>query len=295
MNVRKIKCCLCLLQFLSNMGWLDSLITGIFGVGQQSAGMAFDANQAKKNREFQSQEAELNRAFQSNEAALQRDWSSQEAEQARDWQEEMYAKYNSLSGKIAQAEQAGVNPLFAVTGNAVTPMSAYASSPSGASAGSVGTPAGSAASAGLLNILGAVLDARKVESEIDLNKSEAERNRADAEKTGKETAWIDKLSQAQLENIAADTDELASRLGVNSETANKLKAEFSKLAQETARISQITSSEKRNLEAQAALAEWQTENNGLFKSLDLGSDVLNTILDFAVALIEKKTKTTIVR
>lgn len=253
------------------MGWLDSLITGLFGVGQQASGMAFDANQAKKNREFQSQEAELNRVFQSNEAALQRDWSSQEAEQARDWQEEMYSKYNSLSGKIAQAEQAGVNPLFAVTGNAVTPMSASSSAPGGASAGSVGTPAGSAASAGLLNILGAVLDARKVESEIDLNKSEAERNRADAEKTGKETSWMDKLNEAELENILMSTSKIQSDVHVNEETASKLSAESNKLKAEGIRISKITDSEVRLSEANALLAEFESSVAKIIDNRDSAS------------------------
>lgn len=166
---------------MSSTGWLGSLITGLFGTAQQGAQMAYDASQAKKNRDFQSEEAELNRVFQSNEAALQRDWSSQEAERAMDWQEEMYAKYNSLSGKIAQAEQAGVNPMLAVTGNAVTPMSASPSIPSGASAGSVGTPSGDSASMAFVDIIGKVLGFKQVQSQINVDNALAEKYRKEAE------------------------------------------------------------------------------------------------------------------
>lgn len=243
--------------------------------------------------DFNASQAEADRAFQSYEAALQREWSAQEAERARDWQEEMHIKYNSLSGKIAQAEQAGVNPMLAVTGNAVSPMSATSPVPSGAS------PSGSRASGGgfahqsFTELIGMVLGLVKAKSEIELTQSETAVNRAEETRINTENTWIDQLSQAQLENLVASKEELESRLGVNSETANKLKAEFGKLNQEAARIGQITSAEKRNLEAQAALAEFHSSTDGLFKSLDLGNDVLNMIADIALALIENKTKKSI--
>lgn len=224
-------------------------------------------------------------AFNSHEAALQRDWSAQEAERARDWQEEMYAKYNSLSGKIAQAEQAGVNPMLAVTGNAVSPMSASPTSPSGAYAS-----AGGFASRSFTDLVGTVLGLVKSKSEINLMDSEAERNRADANKTSTETSWIDRLSQAQLDNLVASKEELESRLGVNSETANKLRAEFGKLVQESARLSQITDVEKRKLEAEAELARWTADNRDLLLALDVGTDVLNNVTQLASTIIEVKAK-----
>ena len=113
--------------------------------------------------------------FTADQAALQRDWSSQEAERARDWQEEMYAKYNSLSGKIAQAEEAGINPLFAVTGDAVSPMSTPGSVPSGSSASSV-TPTGH----GLTDLFGSIIGLIKAKSEVEVNQSIANKNNADA-------------------------------------------------------------------------------------------------------------------
>lgn len=201
------------------MGWLDAIITGSFGAAQQGAQMAFDANQAELNRDFQSEEAEKNRVFQSGEAALQRDWSSQEAERARDWNEEMYEKYNSLSGKVAQAEAAGVNPMFAVTGNAVSPMSTNASAPTGASAGSVGTPAGDSATMKFVDIIGQIMGVKKAKAEIDLMKSEESRNYSDSEYT----QWLSKLSEREYNIVTEnnfDIQEIQSRISLNIDQAS---------------------------------------------------------------------------
>ena len=209
------------------MGWLDgilgSAITGAFGMAQQYNQNKFNAEQAELNRDFQSDEAEKNRLFQGNEAALQRDWSSQEAERARDWEEEMYAKYNSLSGKITQAEQAGVNPMLAVTGNAVSPMSASSSAPSGASAGSVGTPSGSAATAAFVDIIGQIMGVKKTQAEIDLMKKQGEKTDSETAQILKDTEWMDKLNNMSLQEstqrIAQSVSEIA-----NSNADTKVKS-----------------------------------------------------------------------
>lgn len=201
------------------MGWLDAIITGSFGVAQQGVQMNFDATQASINRDFQSEEAEKNRIFQSGEAALQRDWSSQEAERARDWNEEMYEKYNSLSGKIAQAEAAGVNPMYAITGNAVSPMSASASAPQGASAGSVGTPTGDSATMKFVDIIGQIMGVKKAKAEIDLMKSEESRNYSDSEYT----QWLSKLSEREYKIVTEnnfDIQEIQSRISLNTDQAS---------------------------------------------------------------------------
>ena len=250
----------------------------------------------REANQFSHDEAQLQRDFNANEAALQRDWSAAEAERARDWNEEMYAKYESLSGKIAQAEKAGVNPMLAITGNAVSPMGASSSAPSGsAAAGAAASSAVSPSGHSLTDLLGTMMGFMKIKSEVNLMDSEAQRNRADANKTDKESSWIDKLSQAQLDELVASKEELSSRLGVNDATANKLNAEFSKLIQETARISQITDAEKKNLEAHAALANFELESANLFKGLDLGSDALNMVVQLAVALINRNTHLTLGR
>ena len=269
--------------------------TNIKNIVAGASGSSLTDAQREANQ-FSHDEAQLQRDFNANEAALQRDWSAAEAERARDWNEEMYAKYNSLSGKIAQAEQSGVNPLLAVTGNAVSPLSASASAPSGAAAsGAAASSSVSPSGHSLTDLLGTMMGFMKMRSEIDVNEARAAKDVADAGKTDKESSWIDRLSQAQLDELVASTEELSSRLGVNDSTANKLNAEFSKLIQETSRISQITDAEKKNLEAQTALANFQRESANTFKGLDVGSDVLNTVIDLAIALIERKTHLTLGR
>lgn len=275
-----------------SQGLIGSVIGAISGSVQQNKLNDFNAEQAQlnrdfqseeaqKNRDFQSDEAELARIFNSNEAALQRDWSSQEAERARDWNEEMYEKYNSLSGKIAQAEQAGVNPMFAVTGNAVSPMAANASSPSGAaasgaSAGSVGTPSGATATAQFVDIVGQMLGLAKLKSEIQVNEARANKDNTDAE-TGKITnetlrEWnvtqileaksrIDYNSEntalvtSKILNTDADTDKKAAELGqiaasiVNMEADTDVKVQqiavmLSELAKNEASVSLMSAQSK---------------------------------------------------
>lgn len=176
------------------MGFLDNVLKFVQGnssivgsaVGAVTSGIQnhinrkWNAEQAELNREFQSDEAEKARLFNSREASLQRDWSSQEAERARDWNEEMYAKYNSLSGKIAQAEQAGVNPMFAVTGNAVSPMQASSSAPSGASA-SGPSASGSAAASSFVDLVGSMLGMSKLKAEIENIKADTRKKSAEGE------------------------------------------------------------------------------------------------------------------
>lgn len=253
----------------NSSGWLGALISGGFATAQQGAQMAYDASQAKKNREFQAEEAEKNRAyqteeanvnrlFQSNEAALQRDWSSQEAERAMDWQEEMYAKYNSLSGKIAQAEQAGVNPMLAITGNAVSPMSASASAPSGASAsgsqaGSVGTPSGDSASMAFVDIIGKVLGFKQVQSQINVDNALAEKYRKESEG---QSITNETLREWNVTQIL----EARSRIEYNNENTSLVTSKILNTDADTEKkyseLSQIASS-IANMEADTAVKQQQ--------------------------------------
>lgn len=104
-------------------------------------------------------------AYNASEAQKGRDFSAQQAELERDWQEEMYARYNSIPGKIEQARQAGVNPLYAVTGGASTPMQAHGpavSAPVASSSGLASNPMGIASD---------VLQFSKLKAEIDQMKA----------------------------------------------------------------------------------------------------------------------------
>lgn len=230
------------------MGFLDNVLKFVQGnsslvgsaVGAVTSGIQnhinrkWNAEQAELNREFQSDEADKARLFNSHQASLQRDWSSQEAERARDWNEEMYAKYNSLSGKIAQAEQAGVNPMFAVTGNAVSPMQASSSAPSGASA-SGPSASGSAAASSFVDLVGSMLGMAKLKAEIDNIKADTRGKDSHSDYT----AWLSRLSEREYKIITEndfDIRKLESEIGLTNEQAIKVFAEAGKIVEEAAKI-----------------------------------------------------------
>lgn len=190
----------------------------------------FSAEQAELTRDFNSSEALAQREWSSSEALAQREWSSQEAERARDWQEEMYAKYNSLSGKMSQARAAGVNPMLAVTGSAVSPMTTNSPMPSGSSASgsaaSASSPAGAAAGgsasggvAGALNLAKVFLGFKDIISQIQNRDADTEKKRSEANLTD----WQSRLTERQFNVIVEnnfDVQEIQSRINLNSEQAS---------------------------------------------------------------------------
>lgn len=284
---------------LSNVfDWITGKGSGIVGAGigavssaiQNKKNRDWNAEQAEINRQFQSEEAETARQFNAHEAALQRDWSSQEAERARDWNEEMYEKYNSLSGKIHQAEQAGVNPMFAVTGNAVSPMSASASAPSGASA-SGGAPSGSSATASFVDLVGSMLGMAKLKAEIA--NIEADTKKKDAEGEGQiiTNETLHEMNVAQLENLLTSTSSLEAQINLDNETASKVSAESLKLQKEAIRIEKITDHEVKYAEARALLAEYESsiasaigsiENPSTKKVVSAGTLLLEKVANIAL-------------
>lgn len=264
-------------------------MSGLFGIGQALLQNKFNKDEASKNRDFQSDEAAKNRLFQSNEAALQRNWSAAEAERARDWQEEQYEKYNSISGKIAQAEQAGVNPMFAVTDSAVSPVSASASSPSGASAGSVGTPSGSQATSSFVDIVGQVLGFKKLQSQINVDNALAEKYRKEAENTG----WLSKLNEREYNIVTEhnfDVRTIESKLSVDQETANYIYQNAGKVFEEASKLSVDTEFARKTMDDRVKSAEYdklikefESSISSVFDKLDSGekaslSDWIQSIL-----------------
>lgn len=166
------------------------------GVAGGAAGSLFDFGlQALGNAVLPMSRAQKQQnAYASSEARAARDFSAQQAEINRDWQEDMYARYNSLQGKVAQAQEAGVNPLFAVTGSATSPMSA-APPP-------VASPAASSGSASpvgqLSDMVGATLGFSKLNAEIENIRSVTRNQNAQALKTELESLWVNPLSEQSI-------------------------------------------------------------------------------------------------
>lgn len=179
--------------------------------------------------------------FASSEARNARDFSAEQAEISRDWQEEMYAKYNSLQGKISQARAAGVNPMFAVTDNAVSPMPLNSSSPAApaASSGSV-SPAGRVS-----DIAGAALSFGKLKSEIENIQSQTRNMNAQALKTELEALWVDKLS-------AQTISESVSRISLAAVTEDEKRANIGLLTAKALESAATVEEKQANIKVLAA-------------------------------------------
>lgn len=142
------------------MGWLDLFKS----VGQSGLSSAMDFGlQALGNAVLPMSKAQRQQnEYASLEAQKARNFSAQEAEINRDWQEEMYARYNSLQGKVAQAREAGINPLFAVTGSATSPMSANPVQPAPSSA----SPSSASPLGQISDMASSILGFSKIDAEI---------------------------------------------------------------------------------------------------------------------------------
>lgn len=267
------------LQKIGN--WLIQTITGVSksviqapeSLINKATGAGLTGAEREAN-EFTASMQEDSQAFSAEQAALQRDWSAQEAERARDWNEQMYEKYNSLQGKIAQAEQAGVNPIYAVTGNAVSPMQTGASAPSGASASSGSSGSVSPTGHGLTDLFGSIMGLMKMKSEIANIEADTKEKEANANKIDKETSWMDKLNEEKLLLSQTQRDNLDAQLYYLETQANY--------------ISGIADAESRLKKAQAFMAEWQEKNKELFKGLEIGSDLLSTLANVGVGIMNAK-------
>lgn len=138
------------------MGWIDKFLSGgltsVVDFGLQAL-----ANSVLPMSRAQRQQNE----FSSQEARAARDFSAQQAELSRDWQEQMYDRFNSLQGKINQANEAGVNPLFALGASAnMSPSSPNVAAPA-AGGGSV-SPVGQ-----ISDMTSSALGFGKLKAEID--------------------------------------------------------------------------------------------------------------------------------
>lgn len=219
-------------------------------------------------------------------------FSAQQAEISRDWQEEMYSKYNSLSGKINQAELAGVNPMFAVTGSSVSPMSYGSSSPSGATvAGS-----GQKSSSDLLSSLSSLIGLKSLKSQIA--KTDAETRQIDAHtdisltKLSHELSNLDSSTNLNLQKIlesVTSIEKIKSDIGLNTAQAELFAEQIQYLISQSNYINSIRDADRRLRAAHALIAEWQERNKELFKGVEIGTDVVRTLSDIGIGIFNAKT------
>lgn len=238
--------------------------------------------------------------FTAEQNRLANEFSAHQAEISRDWQEQMYEKYNSMSGKIAQAEAAGVNPMFAV-GNGVTPTGFSSSSPSGSSGSSVGaSPALGGNLAGLiqsfLGIAKVKSDIAKTQAEtaqisvntdIQLQKLPAEIAKLESS-TGLDRSSSD-LNFQKIVESATSVEKIKSDMNLNDYHAKMFASQVAYLEVQADYINSIKDSEKKIKAAQALVAEWQEKNKELFKGLEVGTDVVNTLSNIGLGIFNAKT------
>lgn len=237
------------------MGWID-LFEGVSGGALSSItdfGMQALGNAILPLSKAQRQQNE----YAAEEARKGRDFTAQQAEINRDWQEEMYAQYNSLSGKVAQARESGINPLYAVTGSATSSMSSTppATPASVASPGSV-SPMGQ-----ISDMAGAMLGFSKLSAEIKninsitrhqnaqafiqeinalyqgrLNEATLDNMYATYKKTGAEEGYFLAATQEKFANIGkiyAETDNIEERTKLVTEEITKCVAEVRNINADT--------------------------------------------------------------
>lgn len=220
---------------------------------------------------------------------LANEFSAQQAEISRDWQQQMYEQYNSLSGKIHQAEQAGVNPMFAVTGNAVSPMSTSTGSPSGAVASGSGQKSGSDLLSSIASLISLKSQIKKTNAETEAIQTQTD---ISLQKLSYELNNMQSSTDLNIQKVvesATSVEKMKADIGLTNEQAEVAVQQVQYLVAQANYINAIKEPEMRLKRAQATIAEWQDKNKKLFKGLDIGMDAANTIVDLGVGIFNAKT------
>lgn len=273
----------------ANKGWFSDLFGGFEGLG---LGSLIKSLISKYTDATVTGGEEIRHQWDLSKMESANQFSAQQAEISRDWQEEMYAKYNSLSGKINQAREAGVNPMFAVTGNAVSPMTAGSSSPSGA----VATGSGAKSSSDLLSSLSSLIGLKSLKSQIAKTDAETQQIQAETDislkKLGAELANIESSTSLNLQKViesSTSIEKIKSDMNLNTYHAELFAEQVQYLVAQSNYINAIREPERRAKAAQALIAEWHERNKELFKGLEVGTDVLASLSDIGIGIFNAKT------
>ena len=270
--------------FGTALGVAGSLLGSLFSKKSSDKQLRMQVVENQKNRDFNAEQADIQRSFIEKQIADQNE-------------------YNSPSAVVERLKYAGLNPNLAYqqigAGQQITNFQGSAAS----SSGSVG--------AGLPDFSGfnSLMQAAQIASNIELQKSQANKNDADAENTREDTAtkqinnsYLPQILEGQIQLQGSQLSLNTSQLNLNTAQLRKIDAEISQI---NASIDQIRATVDnlhltndqleqsipfvvRELQARANLTEKQSEYyvagvlsqiglNSALTSLHLSQAELNNI------------------
>ena len=245
---------------------IDPFFGTALGVAGSLLGSLFSKKSSDKQLRLQVAENQKNRDFNAEQADIQREFiTKQIADQNA---------YNSPSAVVERLKSAGLNPNLAYqqigAGQQISNFQGSAAS----SSGSVG--------AGLPDFSGfnSLMQAAQIQSNIELQKSEADKNKADAENTREDTAtkkinnnFLPQILEGQVKLQGSEIELNTSKLNLNSAQIRQIDATISNIntnieeMRSRIELNQISAEQirqsmpdiLRELRARADLSEQQAE------------------------------------